>query len=111
MRKPLYPTCRIEYAGQIYQVDLRILPGRVPSRAGADSPDHLRPGTPRRASVIRILDGKGIVVHDQATHDLSYWAVREISNAALKLAGKGGACFGSIERKPVPTYEDAENYR
>ena len=63
--KASYPTLSVVVGGVKYDVHLRVLPGRAPSHAGADSPDYLRPGSPPRISIIRILLN-GVVVYERA---------------------------------------------
>jgi len=53
--KPLYRTFWVCLGGCEYAVPCRIVPSRAASRAGADSPRFLDPGSPPRVQVLRIL--------------------------------------------------------
>ena len=112
--KASYPTCSVTYGGVIYQVHLRVFPGRKPARVGPDSPRYLDPGASPRARVIRILRD-GFVVADQVTHELLPSTRRAIEEAAISLAAsRGGSCVGVAEVKSpsaTPSYQDAENLR
>jgi ABC-type antimicrobial peptide transport system ATPase subunit len=112
--KARFPTISTIVGGVKYDVHLRVLPGRAPSHAGPESPDYLRPGSPPRISIIRILHA-GVVVSDQVTNDL-HWSVRQqIESAVLSLAAGGGASPGAVDVSQsvsaTPSFSDPEDFR
>jgi len=112
--KASFPTRRVVVGGVKYDVHLRVLPGRAPSHAGADSPRHLDPGSPLRISIIRILLN-GVVVQDQVTNDLHWSTRQQIESAVLRVAAEGGASPGAVDVSPslsaTPLFSDGEDLR
>jgi hypothetical protein len=99
--KASYPTVRVTVGGTEYTVHLRVIPARAYSHAGADSPDHMRPGSRPRISVIRIL-------RDGEDCDL-FWATRQaIEKAAVSAMGGAWAARETSSAAPLL---DPEDYR
>lgn len=108
-----YPTVAVVVGGVKYDVHLRILPGRAPSHAGADSPRYMDPGASPRATVIRILKD-GVVVQDAVTNDL-HWSVRQqVVSESLRLAASGLVHSGAVKvpaSTAAPASTDGEDLR
>ena len=64
-----FPTFQIDVGARRYVVDCRVLPGRAPAHASADSPRFMDPGSPGRVEIMRVRRG-GLDVTDALDGDL-----------------------------------------
>lgn len=79
--KAQHRSIYVDVGDLTYCVHCRILPGRAPAHAGADSPRFMDFGSPPRVQILRILCDRV-----EVTHDLLWFTRARITELAVSQA-------------------------